>query len=146
MGTYRVKKAIHQYSLVDLLEILLNKEHQEYLSVLEEFKKRTPSEKELEIAKKGLKIRLQVRNKPLSLFDKINCFIVPFTAKQSLFKTDYREIEEQYESDMQEFIMYGETRRVEELKKWQKYAKITYLVLLPIISFITFTLFQIIKN
>ncbi|TLX76618.1 hypothetical protein E9993_06935 [Labilibacter sediminis] len=135
MSTYKVKKAIHQYSLVDLLEIKINPEHPEYNAVVKELGNRTPSKQEFEIAKKGLKIRLEVRNKPLSTFDKINCFLVPFTTRSEAFSNSIRDMNNKFESDLEEFAMYGETRKVEELKKWQKYARITYFIALPIIAF-----------
>lgn len=130
--TYRIKKSIKQYSLVDLMEIIQNSQHPEYEKSKEEFKKRKPSKKELEIAIKGLEIRLKSRNKPLSLIDKIYCFIIPFSAAKDPFTSDSTEISNEYERQMQEFEMYGETRRIEELRKWQKYGRITYLGLISV--------------
>ena len=138
MESYKVKKSIHQYSLVDLLEILLNQSHPEYNKAKKEFDSRTPSIKELEMAKKGLKVRLEVRNKPLSFFDKVNCFIIPLTTRNSLFKSHIGKIENKFKKDLKEFEYYGENRRVKELKKWQNYALITYFVILPLLGCLYF--------
>lgn len=143
---YRVKKAICHYSLVDLLEIIMNKEHSEYQEALKEFNCRTITDKEMEIAKKGLKIRLKLRNKPLSLIDKINCFLVPIIAKQRPFTEWYTEMNLQYENDMDEFRYFGETRRIEELKKWQKYARNVHLFYLPLIALIVLLVVLLIRK
>lgn len=146
---YKVKKLIQQYSLVDLLEIMRNERHQEYQLAKDEFQKRKPSEKELEIAKKGLEIRIKTRNKPLSTEDKIYCFLIPFMAAKDPFVNDSTEINNEFESQIDEFDMYGETRRVEELKKWQAYARITraslfgLLILIGLIFFIISAIRQV---
>lgn len=127
--TYRVKKSIQQYSLVDLLEIMRNERHEEYLLVEQEFQRRQPSKKELELAKAGLEIRIKSRNKPLSVGDKIYCFLIPFIATRDPWVNNSSEIKDEFEKQIDEFEMYGETRRVEELKKWQAYARITYIIL-----------------
>lgn len=126
---YKIKKSIQQYSLVDLMEIVRNERHPEYQQAKEEFIKRKPADNKLEIAKKGLEIRIKSRNKPLSLGDKIYCFLIPFTATKDPFISDSKEISDEYEKQLDEFEMYGETRRVEELKKWQTYARITHFSL-----------------
>ena len=126
---YKINKAIHQNSLVDLIEIIRNERHPEYQQAKEEFIKRKPTNKELEIAKKGLEIRIKSRNKPLSFVDKFYCFVIPFTATKDPFVSDSTEISDEYEKHLDEFKMYGETRRVEELKKWQKFGRITHLCL-----------------
>ncbi len=147
---YKVKKSIQQYSLVDLLEIMRNERHQEYQLAKDEFQKRKPSEKELEVAKKGLEIRIKSRNKPLSLGDKIYCFLIPFIATKDPFVSDSKEISNEYERQLDEFEMYGETRRVEELKKWQTYVRITYfslfglLILIGLIFFIISAIRQVV--
>lgn len=146
---YKVKKLIQQYSLVDLLEIMRNEKHQEYQLAKDEYQKRKPSDKELEIAKKGLEIRIKSRNKPLSLVDKIYCLLIPFTASKDPFVNNSTEINNEYERQVDEFEMYGETRRVEELKKWQTYGRITHaslfglLILLGLIFFIISAIRQV---
>jgi hypothetical protein len=134
--SYKVKKSIQQYSIVDLLEIIINENHQEYQLAKNEFQKRKPSKKELEVAKKGLEIRIKSRNKPLSTIDKIYCFIIPFTANKSPFVNRVTQLNNEHESHLDEFKMYGETKRVEELKKWQKYGKTTHIILLGLIALI----------
>ncbi|MCG6191464.1 hypothetical protein [Maribellus maritimus] len=126
-----------------------NERHQENQLAKNEFQKRKPSDKELEIAKKGLEIRMKSRNKPLSLGDKIYCFLIPFTATKDPFVNDSKEISDEYERQLDEFEMYGETRRVEELKKWQTYARITHfslfglLILIGVIFFIISVIRQV---
>lgn len=141
---YKIKKSIQQYSLVDLLEIIRNERHREFQLAKDEFQKREPSNKELEIAKKGLEIRLISRNKPLSFADKIYCLLIPFTAPKDPFISNSTEIDDEYERQLDEFEMYGETRRIEELKKWQTYGRITYLSLIGLF-FIVGLIFLIIS-
>lgn len=117
------------YSLVDLMEVLLNKQNTEYQSAKEEFQKRNPSEKELEEARKGLDIRLKSKNKPLSFVDKIYCILSVFV---DLNNSDTKE----YEKQLDEYEMYGETKRVEEIKRLRKYAIITFLGLLVLLFLI----------
>lgn len=128
---YRVKKSIPQYSLVDIFEILLNKNHPEFAEVKKEFEKRKPSEKEIEIAKKGLEIRLKTRNKPLTFWDKLYCFLVPFLYSNNSF--DNKSAHEEFADNLAELEMYGESRRAEELKKWQTYSSYFYLSLIAIV-------------
>lgn len=130
---YRVRKSVRQYTLVDLLEVLRNENHLEYQQVNEEYQKRNPEEKELEIARKELKIRLKSRNKTLSFVDKVSCFFIPFVSTKSPYVADVVEINEAFEKQMEEFEIHGETRRMEELKKWQKYARITHLTIISLI-------------
>jgi hypothetical protein len=145
---YKINKAIQQYSLVDLMEIIRNETHPEYQQTKEEFIKRKPTNKELEIAKKGLEIRIKSRNKPLSFVDKFYCFVIPFTATKDPFVSDSTEISDEYERHLDEFKMYGETRRVEELKKWQKYGRITHLSLfgLLILTGLVFLIINAFRN
>lgn len=145
---YKIKKSIQQYSLVDLLEIMRNEKHMEFQLAKNEFQTRNPSEKELEIAKKGLEIRIKSTNKPLSLGDKIYCFLIPFTATRDPFISDSKEISDEYERQLDEFEMYGETRRVEELKKWQTYARITHFSLfgLLILTGLIFLIISVIRQ
>src|SRR3989339_2233569 len=131
--TYKIKKSIQQYSLVDLLEIMSNERHPEYQLANDEFQKRKASDKELEKARKGLEVRIKARNKPLSLGDKIYCFLRPLLVLAKYTTESWSEFESQ---QMDEFETYGETRRVEELKKWQVYARITHLSLIGLLILI----------
>jgi hypothetical protein len=142
---YKIKKSIQQYSLVDLLEIMRNERHQEYQLARDEFQKRKPSDEELGIARKGLEIRIKTRNKPLSFGDKIYCFLRPFLVLAKYSTESWNEFERQ---QIDEFEMYGEIRRVEELKKWQAYARIAHLSLigLMILTGLIFLIITAIKQ
>lgn len=145
---YRIKKSLQQYSLVDLLDIMGIEKHPENLDAKNEFHKRNPSEKEIEIAKKGLKIRIESRNKPLPVFDKIYCFFVPFTSQRDPFLNNATEIKEEFEKHQDEYEFYCETKRVEELKKWQGYARITHVIIISILilTAIISLIFSILKQ
>jgi hypothetical protein len=126
---YRIKKSIQQYSLVDLLEILKYQRHPEHQSAVDEFNKRNPSQRDLEIAKKGLEIRAQSRNKSLSFTDVLYCFIIPFIAPKNPFVINQTEIDEEYEMLSEEFEIHGESKRIQELKKWRSYIETIYAIL-----------------
>jgi hypothetical protein len=123
---YKIKKHISQNTLVDLLEILMNKGNSEFYSAKEEFAKRKPSEKELEKAKKGLEIRLRARNATLSFVSKLKCLLIPF-----LYHLNSDALND-YENSQKEFENYGETRKVMELRRWQRYSLLFYFLVLVI--------------
>ena len=132
---YKVKKAIQQYSLVDLMEIMLEESHPEYQVAKAEFESRTPTDKELEYANSGLEIRLKNRDKPLSTMDKLRCFVIPFTTSKSGNISKSEAIDDTFEQRLTMFQTYGKSKRVEELEKWQGYAKITHTVLVILVGF-----------
>jgi hypothetical protein len=139
--TYRIKKAIHQYSLVDLLEILISKNHPELHLAKEEYKKRKPSEDELTIAKKGLEIRLKSRNRPLSTVDKILFILIPFLSIGGPLQSHSEVVDEEFQSLLKKFELYGESKKVDELKKLKKKSmifKINVLKFCLILSLIIF--------
>jgi hypothetical protein len=134
---YKIKKSIQQYSLVDLLEILRDRGHPEYLQVKEEYDKRNPSEQQIESAVKELEIRLKSRNKPLSLGDKIYCFLIPLIYYfVPADKDSDEQIKDEFEKQIDDFEFFGETNRAQELRKWQKYAIRTYWVFLILLVLI----------
>ena len=145
---YKIRKSIPQYSLVDIFEILLNKNHPEFAEVKREFEKRRPTEKEIEIAKKGLEIRLKARNKPLTFWDKLYCLILPILYSNKSLDFNSSKLEDAFQEHLSEFEMYGESKRAEELKKWQSYSRIFHFSLFGIIIVISLLIYftLLIKN
>ncbi len=130
--SYRVKKIIQQYSLVDILEIKMHPTHPEFQQAMDELKKRNPSAQELSMATKGLQYRLRTRNKSLSVIDKIYCLLVPFMTSHPTI-SGYSDAEDLYEDQLNEFLMHNETKRATELKRWQRYGRIFHLTLAALI-------------
>ena len=133
--SYRVKKSINQYSLVDLLEISMFKQHPEYDLVKKELYSRSPSQKEIEIAQKGLKYRMKARNKPLSTIDKVYCLLAPVMVSKPTI-SGYSDVNDLYSDQLDEYQSLNETKSVIELKKWQKIGRRFQIVLLSLILLI----------
>lgn len=134
---YKIGKSLKQYSIVDLLEVLQNNENPNCLSAKNELDNRNISQEDMDFAKKQLEIRIKSHQKeaqkPLSLYEKLVAFFVPFTYNiESTLKYNESEYSENHiESEYSEkFEMFGSKRKLEEFKKWRSYGLIFYLVII----------------
>lgn len=139
---YRVKKSIAQYTLVDLLEILQYPSHPEYSAVQAELEKRSPSEQELMIARRGMVFRNKYRNKPLSFIDYLYCFLTPLIAPKNQFAQD-KDVEQSYADQLTEYEIHNESRKASQLKKCRMITEITYGVISILIFIFLITMFLV---
>lgn len=122
-------KPIESHSLLELLEILEDTNHELYSIAEEELAKRNPKPEVLAREKKGLEIKNRVKNRSLTIQDKLYAYSIPLHTWIGP-RIHYNEkLTKAFDEQIKAFEDFGEEKKALEFEKLIKSVTKTYHIL-----------------